>query len=316
MDGIAYEVWDVFTDRAFGGNPLAVLLDARGLSTAQMQAITREFGFSETTFVLPPETAEGTARVRIFDPAHELPFAGHPTIGTAACLAARGAVFGAPVGEALRLEEAVGIIACSAQAVDGSWSAQFVTDAPFATLHEISAADIAACLTLPVGAIRDVTHPPVMASKGLPFVIVELADADALAASRPDRAAMTRADASYPSGADHFAILAYTRHAPDRVDARMFAPLSGIEEDPATGSAAAALAALLCHVDRAQVRLTITQGVQMGRPSEIEAEAWTEPGGHIPVRIGGKAVRVMRGELERAALAGTPFEVEPRAHIP
>lgn len=297
-----YEVWDVFTDRAFGGNPLAVVPDARGLDEDAMQRIAREFNLSETTFVLPPETAEGTARLRIFTPAAELPFAGHPTIGTAIALAERGSAFGRPVGAALVLEEGVGPIRCTTAREDGLWQATFTTAVPFQRLGAVELATAAACLGLPEARIRTAAHPPLIASKGLPFAFVELADAAALDDAAPDLAAFRAAAPRFPAAAGHFDVAAYVRVDPATVEMRMFAPLAGIPEDPATGSAAAALGALLCELDGAPVDLTIAQGVAMGRPSTIRVRAEIRDGLSI-VQIGGSAVRVMQGRFDLPAPA-------------
>lgn len=292
-----FEVWDVFTDRAFGGNPLAVIRDARGMDAAAMQAVAREFNFSESTFVLPPETASGTARVRIFTPTDELPFAGHPTVGTAIALAAAGAAFGVPVGDRLVLEEDVGPIACAIDRDGGAWQATFTTETPFRRLGDVGVGDAAACLSLPEAAIRSDRHPPTLATKGLAFGFVELADMAALDAATPDLAAFRAAAARYPAVAGHFHVAAYVRSAPDKVSMRMFAPLTGVIEDPATGSAAAALGALLCALDSAPVTLDIAQGVAMGRSSAIRVRAETRDGLSI-VQVGGSAVRVMQGTLD------------------
>ena len=297
---IGFEVWDVFTDRTFGGNPLAVIRDARDLETAEMQRIAREFNFSESTFVLPPETAAGTARVRIFTPTDELPFAGHPTVGTAIALADAGTAFGVPVGDSLVLEEGVGPIACTVSHDDGLWQAGFTTETPFRRLGEVDPAAVAACLSLPWAAIRADRHRPVLATKGLAFVLAELTDPAALDAAAPDLAAFRTAARAHPEAEGHFHIAAYVREAADRVAMRMFAPLTGVIEDPATGSAAAALGALLCELDGAPVEIAITQGVAMGRPSTLRVRAETR-GSLSIVQVGGSAVKVMQGTLSLPA---------------
>lgn len=297
---IGFEVWDVFTDRTFGGNPLAVIRDARDLDTAEMQRIAREFNFSESTFVLPPDTATGTARVRIFTPTDELPFAGHPTVGTAIALADAGTAFGAPVGDRLVLEEGVGPIVCTVRHDDGLWQAGFTTETPFRRLGEVDPAAVAACLSLPREAISTDRHRPVLATKGLAFVLAELTEPSALDAAAPDLAAFRTAARAHPEAEGHFHIAAYLREAADRVAMRMFAPLTGVIEDPATGSAAAALGALLCELDGAPVEIAIAQGVVMGRPSTIRVRA--EARGSLSiVQVGGSAVKVMQGTLSLPA---------------
>ena len=276
-----YEVWDVFTDRPFGGNPLAVVFGAETLPEDRLQAIAREFNFSETTFVYPPDTADQAARVRIFTPTMEVPFAGHPTIGTALALAASGA------GPDMVLGLGIGPIPCRT----GPDGAEFDTAAPLERFGTPDAATIAATLGLAPAAIRTDRHPPVQAGVGLPFCLVELADRAALSACAPDTAAFRAAAARYPCPLD-FAVLAYVRDG-TTVHARMFAPLDNIPEDPATGSAAAALTALLAETEDGPLSLTIHQGEDMGRPSLIRARS----DGRGRVTIGGQAVPVMRGTL-------------------
>jgi trans-2,3-dihydro-3-hydroxyanthranilate isomerase len=279
-----YTVYDVFTDSAFGGNPLAVIPDATALPEHQLQKIAREFNFSETTFVYPPDDPAHTAKVRIFTPTMEVPFAGHPTIGTAIALADLG------YGADLVLELGVGPIPCR---VDQG-AASFVTTVPLEQVCEPSADHVAGCLGLDASQIRTMAHAPVMASVGLPFVIAELADRAALSAAAPATDAFRRAAEIYPSDLD-FAVYVYTR-AGSEVQARMFAPLDNIPEDPATGSAAAALGAFLAELEGVET-LHIRQGEDMGRPSLIEAKITTDGGRVTSVRISGRAVKTMQGEL-------------------
>jgi trans-2,3-dihydro-3-hydroxyanthranilate isomerase len=275
-----YLVYDVFTEAPFSGNPLAVIPDASGLDEALLQRIAREFDYSETTFVYPPDDPSRTARVRIFTPGQEVPFAGHPTIGTAVALHALGRP-----GEMV-LELGVGPIRCS---VSGN-AARFTTTRPLERLHDPDTATVASCLGLAEEDIRQDRHAPAMASVGLPFVFVELRDAAALARAAPAAEAFRRAGTLYPSPFD-FAVAAYVRDG-GSVRMRMFAPLDGIPEDPATGSAAAALGALLADLEQAPITLDIAQGVEMGRPSRIGVAAG--PGG---VTVSGSAVKVMEGRL-------------------
>lgn len=278
-----YLVYDVFTERAFGGNPLAVIPDATGLDTDAMQKIAREFNFSETTFVLPPQDTAHDARVRIFTPTRELDFAGHPTVGTALALYHLGRA-----GPDMVLELGVGPIPVS---IDGT-RAEFATRVPLKTGQAPDAGALAGCLSLPVTAIRTERHPPVEAGLGTDFTLVELTDKAALDSASPDLDAFRRA-ATDPG---RLAIFAYVRDA-TRIDARMFAPLGGILEDPATGSASAALAAYLGQLDGASQSFEITQGVQMGRPSRISARVHVENRTPVEVRIAGHAVKVMEGRL-------------------
>jgi len=271
-----YFVYDVFTESAFGGNQLAILPGAEALPEERLLAITREFNFSETVFLFPPETPGHSARLRIFTPGGEVPFAGHPTIGAAVALAEAG------LGPDLTLELKVGLLTAHAEA----GRARFETRVPLEILAEPAPALVARALGLPESAL---VSAPVMASVGLPFTFTELASRADLAACTPDLAAMREGVAAYPSAMD-FAQFAYVRDG-DTIHARMFAPLDGIPEDPATGSAAAALGALFAARDGA-ARFTIRQGEDMGRLSLIDIEA--EPG---RVLVSGAAVRVMTGEL-------------------
>lgn len=297
---LTYETVDVFTDTAFGGNPLAVVFGAEGLSKAAMQAIAREFNYSETTFVLPPRNPAHTACVRIFTPSTEVPFAGHPNVGTATVLAWRGSVFGRPVGEAVLFEEAAGLVPVTILRNGGRpVGATLTAPQPFRRLATADVTEVAACLGLRPVQIREDRHPPLVGTVGLPFVLVELADRAALEAAQPVVAAMLTS----PSVAPVKDIHCYLRcDAGDEVDirARMFAPLDGVAEDPATGSANAALIGLLAELDGPDdgtLALRIAQGVEMGRPSLLLAEADRAAGVTVAIRIGGRCVAMRRGEF-------------------
>ena len=278
-----YVVYDVFTDTPFGGNPLAVIPDATGLAEDQLQKIAREFNFSETTFVYPPKDPAHTAKVRIFTPTMELPFAGHPTIGTAIALRDAGTT-----GDMV-LELGIGPVPCTVSA----GGAAFTVTTPLARFGTPDPAFVAAALSLPETAIRTATHAPVQAGVGLPFLFAELTDRTQLAACQPVTDLFRKGAAAYPAPID-FATYAYVRDG-DRIDARMFAPLDNIPEDPATGSAAAALAALLTDVEGKAQSLRILQGEDMGRPSHIGAS--TTLGDPVAVTISGNAVQTMAGHL-------------------
>jgi trans-2,3-dihydro-3-hydroxyanthranilate isomerase len=280
MSGADYLVYDVFTATAFGGNQLAVFPDARGLPEDRLQAITREFNFSEVTFVYPPQNPAHTARVRIFTPTREVPFAGHPTIGTAIALHDLGR------GSDLVLELGVGPIPCHV----GETGASFTTPVPLEMIAQPAPSLVAEALGLPVAAIRTDSHAPVQASLGLAFVLVELADRAALAAAQPVIEACRRGAALHPAGLD-FAIFAYVRNG-EAVEARMFAPLDNMPEDPATGSASATLGAFLAQLPDGPQRLAISQGVDMGRPSQIGVSV-----GAGGVTVTGQAVKTMAGRL-------------------
>ena len=289
MPDYEFVTTDVFTDRRFGGNPLAVFPDARGLPAADMQALAREFNYSETTFVLPPADPAHTARVRIFVPTAEIPFAGHPNVGTALVLAAR---MEAPP-ETMVFEELAGLVHIHLTRPGGVPMATLEAPQPLQAGPDIPAALVAGCLGLPAAAVLAGTHPPVVASVGLAFAVAEVTSA-ALGAAVPDTPGFRAALAHAPTREGGFSLLAYARDG-GAIRARMFAPLAGIPEDPATGSAACALAALLLsRTDLREHRLTIRQGAEMGRPSLLHAHARRTPDG-IRAGVGGGAVMVLRG---------------------
>ena len=280
LSAVDYLVYDVFTDTPFGGNQLAVFPNASALPEDQLQSITAEFNFSEVTFVYPPKDPAHTARVRIFTPTSEVPFAGHPTIGTAIALHNLGII-----GD-MMLELGVGPLPCT---FEGD-KAAFKTSVPLETLATPDPALVAAALGLSSEQIRLDVHVPTQCSLGLPFVIAQLVDRAALTACRPVTDKIREGAQKHPAGMD-FAIFAYVT-GPDHIDARMFAPLDNIPEDPATGSASAALGALLFGTYGTQQSLSIAQGEDMGRTSQIGVVA-DETG----VTVSGHAVQTMRGTL-------------------
>ncbi len=286
----AFETVDVFTDRRFGGNPLAVLPDALGLDGIEMQAVAREFNLSETVFILPPRDPAHTAEVRIFTPTTELDFAGHPNVGAALVLAARMT----PRPDRLVFEERAGLVPIR---LDWSDPPTATLDAPrpLARGAELPPDLVAACVGLDPAQVITRNHPPLIAGVGTDFVIAEVTAAG-LAAAAPDTAAMREAARRFPVRPIGFPVHLYVREGAV-LRTRMFSPLSGIPEDPATGSANVALAALLLELDgAAEHRLTIHQGVEMGRPSLLHAHARRTPDG-VRASIGGSAVAVMRGTV-------------------
>ncbi|KJC62381.1 PhzF family phenazine biosynthesis protein [Bradyrhizobium sp. LTSPM299] len=294
-----YITVDVFTDRAFGGNPLGVVLDAGGLSTAQMQAIATEFNYSETTFVLPPQDSANDAQVRIFTVRSEIPFAGHPNVGTGFVLATQAAK--APAR--LRFEEKAGLVPVEILSDQGNVSgAELTAPQALQRMNEVSAAEAAALLSLSVSDVKTDRHAPQVVSVGLPFLVVEIASREAVRRAKPDAAAF--AEALPRIGRD--VIYFYTRDVPANeqpldLQARMFHPgASGISEDPATGSATAACAALLADIDAArdgELRLRIGQGVDMGRPSLLLTRVRKQSGAITSVHVGGGCVKMMEGML-------------------
>lgn len=295
---------DVFTTERFAGNPLAVIPDARDLTAAQMQKIAAEFGYAESTFVVPPDSPENSARVRIFTPTMEIPFAGHPNVGTAFVLSRQTELFGKPVGDTLRFEEIAGLVEIELLREAGS-----VTGATIRAPHPLELGDevapdlIAGCASIEAAHVRISGHKPVIASVGLPFAIAELENLDALAAARPNITAFHQAAARHPRPEGDFSLFLYVRNIenPWHIRARMFAPLDNVMEDPATGSASAALSAfLVTHAPEADanVQITVEQGVEMGRRSLIGLDVAKTGGIVTDVRITGRCLSVMRGAID------------------
>jgi trans-2,3-dihydro-3-hydroxyanthranilate isomerase len=294
-----YHTCDVFTGTRFGGNQLAVLPEADGLSGEQMQKLAREFNYSETTFVLPPEAGH-TRRVRIFTPMSEVPFAGHPNIGTAFVLAATGALGKLEAASTVTFEEDAGLVPVSIELLDGGRiRCELTAPQSLRVGDAASATAVAAAASLSPGDIVTAAHAPLVASVGLPFLIAELRDRDALERARPG---MVGIEALLAAGAETADLLVYVRSADDfDIRARMFSPLDGIPEDPATGSANCALAGLLANLDEAAdgaYAWRIAQGVEMGRPSVLEARAEKRGGEVVNVWIGGESVLVAEGFIE------------------
>lgn len=290
-----YYTCDVFTETRFGGNPLAVLPHADGLSSEQMQLIAREFNFSETTFVFPPKV--GHARhVRIFTPAREIPFAGHPNVGTAFVLASIGEFGEIKSSLTVTFEEEAGLVSIAIQGSDGKIASCELTAPQSVSFGKTLPVQlVAAAISVDAKDVVTKIHGPQVASVGLPFIMVELKDRSALERARIN---MSGFEALVAQGVMPDVFL-YTRTS-DGFDirARMFAPLSGVPEDPATGSANCALAGLLAH-HNAQPNLSfvwrIAQGVEMGRPSTLIARAEKVDGVVQTTRIGGASILVSDG---------------------
>jgi trans-2,3-dihydro-3-hydroxyanthranilate isomerase len=297
-----YITVDVFTDRAFGGNPLAVVLDAGGLSTAQMQAIAVEFNYSETTFVLPPRDAAHDAQVRIFNVTTEMPFAGHPNVGTAFVLATQAAK---PPAR-LKFEEGAGLVPVEILTEGGRVvGAELTAPQPLSRLTKFSVEQAAATVGLSAADIRTDQHPAMIVSVGMPFLVAELGSRDALRRARPDAATFER---TLPCDGAR-AVYLYTRDVPrdekaTDLQARMFFPGSGgLAEDPATGSATVAAAALLADLagERdGELKLRIGQGVDMNRPSLLLTRVRKENGVVVSAHVGGGCVRMMEGTFRLA----------------
>jgi len=293
-----YFICDVFTNQRFSGNPLAVLPDAEGLTDIQMQQIAREFNFSETTFVFPPQLGQ-TRRVRIFTPAREIPFAGHPNIGTAFTLAQEGA-FG-PIGGGLNIvfEEAAGLVPISINRdQQGEISCELNAPEPLRLGQIVSPAFIATILNLDESDICSNNHRPQEASVGLEFLFVEL---DSHAALQRASINLEQLRALADQGLSPHIHLYVMSDDEFNIKARMFAPLDGVLEDPATGSANCALVAMLTHYDSADdgdFRWRISQGVEMGRPSVLHGRTKKRNGTVTGVWMAGNSVLVSTGQIE------------------
>lgn len=290
---------DVFTQRPFGGNPLAVVLDAEGLDEAAMQQIAREFNLSETVFVFPPRQAERRARLRIYTIAHEMPFAGHPTVGTAILLAMEAQ----RKGGKMVLEEMIGPVSCEVSLQeDQPRRGHAVFSVPRRCelgMVDISREACAQALNLQPEDIGFDAHRPVVATAGLSFLYVPVANLTALARARPDEAASLATLGAYGE-----TVYVYTLDEEGDADyrARMFSPGLGILEDPATGSAAAAFPALLLDAETrvdGHHKVRIDQGVEMGRPSRMELGFSVRDGALVEgsVTVGGHAVIITEGVL-------------------
>jgi trans-2,3-dihydro-3-hydroxyanthranilate isomerase len=286
---------DVFTDRIFGGNPLAVFLDGRGLADGEMQAIAREMNLSETTFVLPPTRPDCAARVRIFTPAREIAFAGHPTIGTAWVLATRRGLGGATRAA---LEEGIGPVPVELEGDPAHPSFVWMSHGDATFGPEVTGrAAVAAALGLDEGDLR-AGAPICTGSTGRQFLYVALRDRAAVDRAGLDVAAMRRAfgDAPLPG------VFVFAAEPPAGAYSRMFAPhTSGVPEDPATGAASGPLGAyLVAHgliASGAMVRLVSEQGTKMGRPSFVHIRLRVRDGGATDIGVGGSVVPVLEGRL-------------------
>ena len=290
---------DVFADRPLAGNPLAVVLDSGGLDAPRMQAIAREFNLSETTFVLEPRDSVNTAALRIFTPARELPFAGHPTIGSAVAIAVTRAPEMLGRGDLqIVLEEEVGPVRCNVRRKGDAYFASFGLPAlPFTLPGFPSPADAAAAIGLAASEIGFDRHRVSRFSCGTPYTFVPVVSLEAIARATPD---LTR----FRQVFGEMGVFLYTRETvkpENAVHARMFAPPLGIREDPATGSAAAAFAGVAHEFERPEDgvhTITLEQGFEMGRPSHIHLTMEIAGGKLIGGEIGGSAVIVSQGTID------------------
>ena len=299
----AFHTLDVFTETRHQGNPLAVVLDSAGLDDAAMQTIAREFNLPETVFVFPPDDQLNTARLRIFTPAAELPFAGHPTVGTAVLLAelrASGMLGGA--GLTIALEEKIGLVKVDVTRQPGRASRAVFSLPVLPTMipFQPDLPAMARALGLDALDIGFGAHGVAAWSAGVPFVMVPVRSLEAIGRAHvADSAGWKSIFGQVGMGAAYL----YTRETSDpkhHIHARMFAPLKGIPEDPATGAAAAAFAgvAATCELPEDGVhQLVIEQGYEMGRPSQIALDLDIQHGRLVAASIGGSAVRMSEGVL-------------------
>lgn len=299
MKSRRYFVYDVFTDKVLAGNPLGVVVDCAGLDAAAMQSIAREFNLSESVFILPPDNPRHRARVRIFTPDYEMPFAGHPTVGSAIALAEQA---GEGAGMFV-LEEKIGPVRCAVTAGRGATFAEF--DLPKLPERLDLAADpvaLGAALGLAPHEIGFENHRPALWSAGVPYVTLPVASLDVAARIRFDNDLWMQLAPPKGEGivASAYVYCRDTVHHDSAFHARMFVPGNPSYEDPATGSAAAAFSGAILHFDRpvdGLQRYWIEQGIEMGRPSRIRLEIDVEGGRMARARIGGHAVKVAEGFL-------------------
>lgn len=293
---LSYAIWDVFTDQPFGGNPLAIVLGADALDDRQMLTLAREFNLSETIFVMPPRDGANSARVRIFFPTAEIPFAGHPTIGCAIHLALEGrgkADFKAQI----RLEEEAGLVPVRVERRRGKITAEFTAPVlPFPVEAVVDPDLLARALDLSLDEIGFGRHKPGVWAGGPAFAYAPVVGLKALGRARPVQPywdqLMTQA------GVD--AVYLYARGADCDFRARMFSPTAGIPEDPATGSATAILAAALLEsgaLTEGETALTLMQGVEMGRESYLGLTVRVSGGRIEEVRVKGSAVQIAAGQI-------------------
>lgn len=290
MVSYPFETVDVFTERRFGGNPLAVFPDARGISDPEMQALAAELNLSETTFVLPPADPSNTARVRIFNRTAEMAFAGHPSIGTAYVLARIQPL----VSASMRLEVPAGLVVVDIERVGNDVvGGRLTAPQPLTKGSEYPAGEIAACVGIGEDAILVHAHRPVAVSMGNPYVVAHVT-AEGLKRCVPDLRAFHDFRARHPDLGDRFSLHLYAGDGRE-LRARMFAPLAGTMEDPATGSANAPLGALLLSLSGAErAEYVIRQGEEMGRPSLLHVTARREAG-ELIATVAGRCVPVLSG---------------------
>ncbi|MEM9279400.1 MAG: PhzF family phenazine biosynthesis protein [Pseudomonadota bacterium] len=293
-----FHTLDVFTNQPLAGNPLAVVLDSDGLDDKSMQAIAAEFNLSETVFVMPPETDGGTARIRIFTPVHELPFAGHPTVGTAILLSQLNHL---EDGAELVLEENVGPVTCKVSDGDNGRTVRFGLPKVSTPIdHAFDAEGWAKSL----GLSKDIMESSRggLWNGGVPYTMVPVTSMDAVASVAIDMTSLREVEPMFDGIAANPYVFCRGGEAPDTdFHARMFAPLFGISEDPATGSAVASMSGWIAEHEMGNNEkraFKIEQGYEMGRPSQIYLDIEKRDGEVVNAGISGAAVRIAEGTLD------------------
>ena len=306
---VSFVTCDVFTDRPFTGNPLLVVPDAGGMTPAQMQAVAREINYSESSFVLPAKDAAHSYWQRTFVPVKEIPYAGHPTVGTAVVMASLGKVAaGVPDGvHPLTIEVGFGPLGLELLKKDGRVSRVRMQQGRPEWKEPVAGDDVKGQIAAALGVPFDALHaslPPQAVGTGNTFLMVPLASVAAVSSALADTRMLNHVEKEL--GALGLYFFAFDESGGmSRIRARMFAPGAGVPEDPATGSAAGPLGVYLAlhgalpgGVAEGRGRFTIDQGVEMGRPSELEVTVLLDGGRPTAVRVEGSAVLMMRGELE------------------
>jgi trans-2,3-dihydro-3-hydroxyanthranilate isomerase len=306
---VSFVTCDVFTDRPFTGNPLLVVADARGMTTAQMQAVAREINYSESTFVLPPADPKHAYLQRTFVPVKEIPYAGHPTVGTAVVMASLGKVAaGAPDGDIpVTIEVGFGPLALELLKANGRVSRVRMEQGKPVWREPVTGDDVKGKIAAALGVPFDALHPslpPQGVGTGNTFLMVPLASVDAVSSALADTRMLNHIEKELGVLGLFFFAFDESTGRP-RVRARMFAPGAGVPEDPATGSAAGPLAVYLAlhgavpgGIAEGRGRFTIDQRIEMGRPSELDVTVLLDGGRPSGVRVEGGAVLIMRGEIE------------------
>ena len=301
MDLEFYTV-DVFSNKIFGGNPLAIFTNTDDISTDLMQSIASEVNYSETVFIQKPKNKDNTAKVRIFTPKNELPFAGHPNVGAGFLLSCfPNLIPGNYSKNKMVFEEIAGLVNVIPQ-YNGNTVVGSKIEAPnkFHKLETVPTSAIQNCIETNEGSIITSNDPPVVAGVGLDFVIAEVQNKEILNNARCNISAFSEADKNFSYGEDFFSLMIYYRGNQQNIFARVFAPLSGIVEDAATGSACGALGALLASQNNDRnnkYNYKIYQGEMIGRPSLINVSILKEKGQIKRTYISGECVLVSKGNF-------------------